>query len=140
MKREATEDGRRACGGHRDDDARDARAVRPTRQVCDARAEMAAGDGGGDDGLDPPILAVLLQLREAAVDARGAPWSLAKLGKRAGVPMSTLRRTLTRLDAAGVTETMVRDDGAGRTALTAQGLRWCDALFAGGAHARCEDA
>ncbi|AHI67802.1 hypothetical protein [Burkholderia thailandensis] len=140
MKREATEDGRRACGGHRDDDARDARAARPTRQVCDARAEMAAGDGGGDDGLDPPILAVLLQLREAAVDARGAPWSLAKLGKRAGVPMSALRRTLTRLDAAGVTETMVRDDGAGRTALTAQGLRWCDALFTGGAHARCEDA
>lgn len=70
MKRDATEDGRRACGGHRDDDARDARAARPTRQVCDARAEMAAGD----DGLDPPILAVLLQLREAAVDARGAPF------------------------------------------------------------------
>ncbi|AOJ05751.1 MULTISPECIES: hypothetical protein [Burkholderia] len=90
-----------------------------------------------DDGrLDPAIVAVLLRLRDAAVEARGAPWSLAKLGKRARVPMSTLRRTLTQLDAAGLTETILRDDGTGRAMLTAQGLEWCAALFGDAAAAR----
>ncbi|MDN7671184.1 DNA-binding protein [Burkholderia oklahomensis] len=89
-----------------------------------------------DGGLDPAIVAVLLRLRDAADEARGAPWSLAKLGKRARVPMSTLRRTLTQLDAAGLTETILRDDGTGRAMLTAQGLELCDALFGGAAAAR----
>lgn len=105
------------------------------------RGERPAGDErstspNGDDGLDPAIVAVLLQLREAADDARGAPWSLAKLGKRARVPMSVLRRTLTQLDASGLTETTMRDDGTGRAALTAQGRELCDALFGGGTAAR----
>ncbi|KVD82027.1 DNA-binding protein [Burkholderia sp. ABCPW 14] len=108
------------------------------------RNEPAEADGRiavshDDDGLDPAIVAVLLRLRDAAVEARGAPWSLAKLGKRAHVPMSTLRRTLTQLDAAGLTETVLRDDGTGRAMLTAQGLELCDALF-GDAAAACGDA
>ncbi|MGV4828747.1 DNA-binding protein, partial [Burkholderia pseudomallei] len=112
MKTNAAKDGRDACGAWREDDVHAPRA-------CDARAqaradgEDAAGRAGGDSGCDPALVAVLLRLREAAVDARGAPWSLAKLAKRAGMPMSALRRALTRLDAAGVTETIVREDGTG---------------------------
>ncbi|MGJ8749404.1 helix-turn-helix domain-containing protein, partial [Burkholderia pseudomallei] len=125
MKTNAAKDGRDACGAWREDDVHAPRA-------CDARAqaradgEDAAGRAGGDSGCDPALVAVLLRLREAAVDARGAPWSLAKLAKRAGMPMSALRRALTRLDAAGVTETIVREDGTGCAALTAQGRQWCD--------------
>ncbi|MDV2205187.1 helix-turn-helix domain-containing protein, partial [Burkholderia pseudomallei] len=139
MKTNAAKDGRDACGAWREDDVHAPRA-------CDARAqaradgEDAAGRAGGDSGCDPALVAVLLRLREAAVDARGAPWSLAKLAKRAGMPMSALRRALTRLDAAGVTETIVREDGTGCAALTAQGRQWCDALFGGAAAARGGDA
>ncbi|AOJ08136.1 DNA-binding protein [Burkholderia mayonis] len=111
------------------------------RNERNERGEPAEADGRiavshDDGGLDPAIVAVLLRLRDAAVEARGAPWSLAKLGKRAHVPMSTLRRTLTQLDAAGLTATVLRDDGTGRAMLTAQGLEVCDALFGDAAAAR----
>ncbi|KVE32664.1 hypothetical protein [Burkholderia sp. TSV86] len=92
-----------------------------------ARLSESDGQAGGDT-LDPAIVAVLLRLREAAVERPGGAWSLAKLSKRARLPMSVLRRALTQLDAAGLTQTLMRDDATGRAALTALGRELSDAL------------
>ncbi|WP_089340466.1 hypothetical protein [Burkholderia singularis] len=90
-------------------------------------SEESDGQAGGDT-LDPAIVAVLLRLREAAVETPGGAWSLAKLSKRARLPMSALRRALTQLDAAGLTQTLMRDDATGRAVLTALGRELSDAL------------
>jgi DNA-binding IclR family transcriptional regulator len=87
---------------------------------------------GGEAGLDPALAALLACLYEAASDGADKPWSLAKLSKRAQAPMSSLRRMLTQLDAAGLTVTTVRDDGTGSAALTEEGRSLCAALFDAG--------
>jgi DNA-binding IclR family transcriptional regulator len=83
----------------------------------------------GADELDPVIATVLLQLWEASQDPAGKSWSLAKLSKRAQVPMSTLRRGLTQLDAAGLVDVVSREDGTGAAALNVAGWEFCAALF-----------
>lgn len=92
----------------------------------------APPEGGDEDGLDPALAALLACLHEAATDGAGKPWSLAKLSKRAQAPMSSLRRMLTQLDAAGLTVTTLRDDGTGSAVLTDEGRTLCAALFDAG--------
>lgn len=82
-----------------------------------------------EDDLDPALVAILASLHEAANDPAGKPWSLPKLAKRAQLPMSTLRRVLTQLDAGGLTSTTLNEDGTGRAALTAEGRALCAQLF-----------
>ncbi|HDR9204382.1 TPA: transcriptional regulator [Burkholderia vietnamiensis] len=82
-----------------------------------------------DSPLDPALVATLATLSEAAHAPSGATWSLPKIAKRAQLPMSTLRRVLTQLDAAGLTATTLNDDGTGRAALTDEGRVLAAQLF-----------
>ncbi len=74
---------------------------------------------GGD--IDPAIVNVLLVLRQAGIENGGAPWSLAKVAKRAQLPMSVLRRVLTQLQAAELAEFSIEEDGRGHAGLTPEG-------------------
>ncbi len=85
-----------------------------------------------EDDLDPALVAILASLYEAANDPAGKPWSLPKLAKRVQLPMSTLRRVLTQLDAGGLTVTTLHEDGTGSAALTAEGRALCAQLFDAG--------
>jgi DNA-binding MarR family transcriptional regulator len=82
--------------------------------------------------LDPAIAAILLQLWAAARDPAARPWSLAKLGKRSKIAMSTLLRNLAPLEDAGLVEVVIQDDGREVAALTVSGLEVCAGLFASG--------
>jgi predicted transcriptional regulator len=87
-------------------------------------------DDTDDDGeLDPVVEQLLMLLWEAAREPSGKAWSLAKLSKRADLPMSTLRRYLTQLQSAGVVDVQTDEEGRGLAALTAEGLELCEALF-----------
>ncbi|KAF1060287.1 DNA-binding protein [Burkholderia gladioli] len=103
--------------------------------TIDAGHDEARGgeppEGEGEDGLDPVIVAVLGCLRDALSETPGRAWSLAKLSKRSQVPMSTLRRTLTELDAAGITKTELKEEGIGHAVLTEEGIGLSEALFGG---------
>jgi hypothetical protein len=85
-----------------------------------------------DDGssLDPEVVALLLKLWTAGEESPGKRWSLARLGKQAGLPMSTLRRHLVVLEDAGIVQTELRDDGTGNAWLTPSGTGLCRSLFA----------
>lgn len=76
---------------------------------------------GQGDELDPAIVDVLLVLRQAGIEAGGGPWSLAKIAKRAQLPMSVLRRVLTQLQSAGLAEVSIEEDGRGHASLTQEG-------------------
>ncbi|AOJ35278.1 transcriptional regulator [Burkholderia metallica] len=82
-----------------------------------------------DAPLDPALVATLATLNDAAGDPAGKPWSLPKIAKRTQLPMSTLRRVLTQLDAAGLSATTLNEDGSGSAALTAEGRVLCAQLF-----------
>lgn len=82
-----------------------------------------------DAPLDPALVATLATLHEAASNPSGKTWSLPKIAKRAQLPMSTLRRALTQLDAAGLSATTSNDDGTGSAALTDEGRAVCAQLF-----------
>jgi hypothetical protein len=97
----------------------------------DSASDNDGGDGD-EGGLDPAIAALLMQLHEAARSSQAAPakaWSLAKLSKRAALPMSTLRRLLVQLQAADLVEMTLADDGTGSAALTEAGRHLCAELF-----------
>lgn len=79
--------------------------------------------------LDPALVATLATLHEAASDPAGKTWSLPKIAKRTQLPMSTLRRVLTQLDAAGLSATTLNEDGTGSAALTDEGRAVCAQLF-----------
>lgn len=79
--------------------------------------------------LDPALVATLATLNEAASDPAGKTWSLPKIAKRTQLPMSTLRRVLTQLDAAGLSATTLNEDGTGSAALTDEGRAVCVQLF-----------
>jgi DNA-binding IclR family transcriptional regulator len=57
-----------------------------------------------DDEIDPALIAILAQLWRAAQETPGRAWSLAKLSKQSGVPMSSLIRHLTALSEAALLE------------------------------------
>lgn len=106
----------------------------PAGRLPNDFAGRAAGDEpmtseSDDTPLDPAFVATLATLNDAAADPSGKRWSLPKIAKRAQLPMSTLRRVLTQLDAAGLTATDVHDDGTGSAALTDEGRAVCAQLF-----------
>jgi DNA-binding MarR family transcriptional regulator len=85
---------------------------------------------GSDDELDPVVLTVLLYLWTAWQESPGKPWSLPKLCKRTELAMSTLRRTLSRLQGAGlVVLTTNVDDERTTAALTPDGVEFATQLF-----------
>jgi DNA-binding IclR family transcriptional regulator len=92
-----------------------------------------------DDEIDPAMIAILSQLWRAAQETPGRAWSLAKLSKQSGVPMSSLIRHLTALsDAALLTPSSPDDtDKTGENATTSPtaalneaGRELCAQLFA----------
>jgi DNA-binding IclR family transcriptional regulator len=82
-----------------------------------------------DEELDPVVVTVLLQLWTAWQESPDKPWSLPKLCKRAELAMSTLRRTLTRLAAAGFIEVTTEDDERATAKLSSEGVEFCNQLF-----------
>jgi DNA-binding IclR family transcriptional regulator len=86
-----------------------------------------------DDEIDPALIAILAQLWRAAQEIPGRAWSLAKLSKQSGVPMSSLRRHLTALsDAALLDRTATGESATGTptASLSDAGRELCAQLFA----------
>jgi hypothetical protein len=85
-----------------------------------------------NDEIDPALIAILAQLWRATQETPGRAWSLAKLSKQSGVPMSSLRRHLTALSDAALLSTQVSDAGSSVAALSVAGEALCAQLFAHG--------
>lgn len=97
--------------------------------VIDGESGNDSDSDGDEGGLDPAIAALLMQLHEASRTVPAKAWSLAKLSKRSALPMSTLRRLLVQLEAAGLVEMTIADDGTGSAGLTDEGRHLCVELF-----------
>ena len=91
-----------------------------------------------DDEIDPAMIAILAQLWRAAQETPGRAWSLAKLSKQSGVPMSSLIRHLTALSDAALLESADLDGpdshgentaNAPTAALSGAGRELCAQLF-----------
>jgi hypothetical protein len=90
-------------------------------------------DDFADDDIDPALVAILEQLWRAQCETPGRAWSLAKLSKQAGVPMSGLRRHLTGLVDSGLVVATFAEDGTGSASLSEDGRSFCEEVFGGAA-------
>lgn len=72
----------------------------------------------GNDNLDPALAALLQAFWDTHQEAPGKRLSLARLSKRADLPMSTLRRTLTQLEDGGLVTVSIDEDGTGSALAT----------------------
>jgi DNA-binding MarR family transcriptional regulator len=99
----------------------------------DSSYDKHCDDDDDDRELDPVVEQLLMLLweaaREASEDRSVKAWSLAKISKRADLPMSTLRRYLTQLQSAGVVDVQIDEEGRGTATLTGEGRELCEALF-----------
>ncbi|AGW93981.1 MULTISPECIES: helix-turn-helix domain-containing protein [Cupriavidus] len=82
-----------------------------------------------DTDIDPAILAVLQVLCQAGREGGASPWSLAKIAKRAQLPMSVLRRVLTQLQAAGLADFETDEEGRGHASLSQAGAELAAQVF-----------
>jgi len=80
-----------------------------------------------EDELHPDVLAVLAALWRQYRE--GAPRSLAALSKGAGLPMSSLRRLLGALQAAGLITPAPDARATGAVQLSEEGAALCRTLF-----------
>ena len=92
-----------------------------------------------DDEIDPAMIAILAQLWRAAQETPGRAWSLAKLSKQSGVPMSSLIRHLTALSDGALLDPVNPDNpdshgentaNVAAAALSEAGRELCAQLFA----------
>jgi DNA-binding IclR family transcriptional regulator len=86
-----------------------------------------------DDEIDPALIAILAQLWRAAQETPGRAWSLAKLSKQSGVPMSSLRRHLSALSDAALLDPAAAGEiatGTPTASLSDAGRELCAQLFA----------
>jgi len=81
------------------------------------------------DAIDPVLVSILEQLWRAQCETPGRAWSLAKLSKQAGAPMSGLRRHLTALVDGGLVVTTLAEDGTGSASLSEDGRAFCAEIF-----------
>ena len=88
-------------------------------------------DDEAPQGPQAQLIDVLALLWEAHRTATDQQWSLAKLSKRATLPMSSLRRLLTELELADLVAVTTHPDGTGFAVLTEQGVEMCTELFDG---------
>lgn len=95
----------------------------------DSAHDKHCEDDDDDNELDPTVEQLLMLLWEASRESPDKAWSLAKISKRADLPMSTLRRYFTQLQSAGVVAVQMDDEGRGSASLTAEGRELCEALF-----------
>jgi DNA-binding IscR family transcriptional regulator len=75
------------------------------------------------------LAGLMEQLWRMAQEAPSRPCSLARVGKRAQLPMSTLMRALSLLSGSGLVEVAAREEGGGHVVLTAAGRDLCTAWF-----------
>lgn len=82
-----------------------------------------------DADIDPAMVAALQVLWQAGREGGGSPWSLAKIAKRAQLPMSVLRRVLTQLQVAGLADVAIDEEGRGHASLTPAGAELAAQAF-----------
>ncbi|MGY2489115.1 transcriptional regulator [Cupriavidus sp. CP313] len=82
-----------------------------------------------DADIDPAMVAALQVLWQAGREGGSSPWSLAKIAKRAQLPMSVLRRVLTQLQAAGLADVAIDEEGRGHASLTPAGAELAAQAF-----------
>jgi hypothetical protein len=91
-------------------------------------AAMDIDDQNMSEG-EAALAGLLEQLWRMVLEAPSRPCSLARVGKRTQLPMSTLMRALSLLSGSGLVEVAAREEGGGHVSLTANGRGLCTAWF-----------